>query len=89
LISIFAGTCVAPFCVGANRKLVTIVRVTISTFILIHAFASTVAKVETGIAFTQTLQANRIVELDTVGIELDTFAIVEIGGFVADSLGGR
>jgi hypothetical protein len=66
---------------------VTIVRVTISTFILIHAFASTVAKVETGIAFTQTLQANRIVELDTVGIELDTFAIVELAASLQTVLG--
>jgi hypothetical protein len=70
LIPILARTRVTPFRVGANSILVTIVGVTICTFILIHTLAFPVALVEPSLAFARTIHTNSVLELGTVRIHL-------------------
>ena len=66
MIPILAGTRVTPFGVDAHSILVTIVGETISTFILIVTTPFSVALVETGLAFAQTLLTERVLLTDTV-----------------------
>jgi hypothetical protein len=60
MVAILARTRVAPFRVFANSVLVTVIGVTIRTFIFIDTLAFPIALVETGFTFARTLDANRV-----------------------------